>query len=290
MRPFIQAIAITATLFCALTFLGGLWPGFDSLAIFRPLIWIAAGAGSFFLPVYYKEVARAALILMAFPFLIMFDRSFDFDDPAIRVYQHNLLYTNSAPDLQMVTDSRKPDVLTLQEIKDAAETVKNLKDYPYQQICDFAAIGDVGVISRLPFTDQGCAEGTSRGFAWARIANENGDEVTIVSIHLHWPYPYRQNQQLEELLPQLAALPRPIIMGGDLNQVLWSHTARALEDAIGSPILDGLRFTLVRPPILLPIDHGFGQGTYLVERLERYGSDHNALLIDFQDWPIETQN
>ncbi len=286
MRKFFQYLTIITTIICALTFLGGLVPLFDSLAIFRPLIWLAAGVGTFILPTYYKEATRAALILMAFPFLIMFDRSQDFENPAIRIYQHNLLYTNAAPDLAMVTKARKPDVLTLQEITAASETVKNLKDYPYQQICDFAAVGDVGVISRLPFVDRGCPEGDRRGFAWARVQNDAGEEVTIVSVHLHWPYPYGQTTQLEEILPQLAALPKPIILAGDLNQVLWSHTARSLEDAIGSPILDGLRFTLVRFPLFLPIDHGFGLGTYNVKRLDRYGSDHNALLIDFQNWPL----
>ncbi len=291
-RPLIKTIIAFFTYvslaLCLLSFLGFLHPAFDSLNVIRPITWLGAGLGSFFLGTYPQGVVRAIFIVTAFPFLIMFDQSQDFEDPALRIYQHNLLFTNTAPDLQMVVDRRQPDALTLQEIDKAHDTVFNLKGYPHQQICAFATVGEVGVVSRHPIVDSGCSSGNYRGFAWARISKD-GQEVTIVSTHLHWPFPYSQAAQMKELIPQLEALPRPVVLAGDLNQVMWSHTARQISHAIDAPILDGLRFTLVRPPLFLPIDQAYGEGVYNVDRLDRYGSDHNALMVDFRDWPKHTQ-
>ncbi len=284
MKKLIQFFGVIFLITTLLSFLGAVHPLFDSIAIFRPLIWMGAAICSFAFSNTTLMLQRFLLVITAFPFLIMFELTHNIENPSLRIYQHNLLYTNEAPDLKMVTERLNPDILTLQEIKSAKPTIQALQNYPHQHLCNFAAVGDVGIISKHPFSAQGCSDDTMRGFAWARI-NDQGKEVTIVSFHLHWPYPFGQKEQLDEILPKIAALPKPIILAGDMNHVLWSHTRKRIENAAGTQALPGLRFTLVRPPLFLPIDQAFGDGVHDITRLERYGSDHNALLIDFLNWP-----
>lgn len=283
----IKLSAVFAALAIAVGYLGALHPLFDSLAIGRPLaaIWLIVSGLAL-----RKYLCIAASILAVFslaPILLSSIPAKMISDPAFTVYQHNLLFTNTAPDIKLVTQQLSPDVITLQEISSARENIISLDNYSNQAICKFAAVGDVGVLSRHPIVEQGCSDGSYRGFAWARIKNETGDEVTVVSIHTHWPYPFGQAKQLEEIIPQLKELKQPIILSGDFNQVGWSYALKSIAKAVQNVNKTGLTFTLIRPPLYLPIDHILVPETseVHVEKLNRYGSDHNGLFARFKEWP-----
>lgn len=279
--------ALIAALAIFAGFLGVLHPFFDSLAIGRPLAAVWLLLTGIFLRKYYRIAALGLALFALLPIVFSMLPSKQIPDPKFTIYQHNLLFTNSAPDIKLVSQQLSPDVMTLQEISSARENILTLENYTNQVICKFAAVGDVGVLSKHPIVMHGCSDGRYRGFAWARVKNENGNEVTIVSIHTHWPYPYKQAAQVEEIIPQLKELPQPIILSGDFNHVAWSHALRSLTNAVDGANKTGLQFTLIRPPLYLPIDHIIAPKTSKVhvEKLNRYGSDHNGLFARFEQWP-----
>lgn len=276
----------------AIGFLSTAHPLFDSLAIGRPLVATIAVMG---LIVWLWRRKRRGLSVITAVFASLF--AYDFfhssaisitDKPDIRLYQHNLLFTNRNEDLPMVVEHLQPDVLTLQEIEHAKPTIATLSAYPHRLICPFATVGDVGILSRHPIIDSNCAKGAYRGFAWARIRKGNS-EYTVVSLHLYWPFPFKQKQQVDEIIPLLEALPQPVILAGDFNQVRWSNTYKRIKTAINGnstgsihPSLT-LTFNGYRLGPILPIDHVITPaGTASVQRLAQYGSDHNALLLDWK--------
>ena len=87
---------------------------------------------------------------------------------------------------------------------------------------------------------EGCVEG--EGLAWVRI-EFGGKPVTIAGLHLDWPYPYDQPTQIDALEPQLKALPRPIIVGGDFNAAPWSHAVARIAQETGTSVVGGLRMS-----------------------------------------------
>ena len=281
LSAFLSALAIFVGYF------GVLHPLLDSIGIGRPLaaIWLLISA--FTLKKYMRILSMTFAIFALIPILFSLRSNAHIENAQFTLYQHNLLFTNTAPDLALVTQQLSPDVITLQEISKSRDNVESLPNYSNQIICKFATVGDVGVLSKHTFIDQGCSQGEYRGFAWARIKNEAGEDVTVVSIHTHWPYPFNQAKQLEEIIPQLEKLPRPIILAGDFNQVSWSHAISALAKSVDGAERTGLIFTLVRPPLFLPIDHIIApaQAKLHIEKLNRYGSDHNGLFARFESWP-----
>lgn len=276
---YVRIFAGLALLIFALSFANGFHPLLDSLSIGRPLVAMTALilAVSFRRP--YREIVIVGLLVWLSFFAKTFLPTVSPKDLNFRLYQHNLLFTNTAPDLSLVANQRFPDVMTLQEVRDSESSIRALTNYPYRVICAFEAIGQTAVVSKYPIVKQGCGEGDFRGFAWAQIEIQ-GKNVTVVSLHLHWPFPHKQSDQIKEILPQLAALPRPIILGGDFNQTRWSHSVKQISEAIGGNVPSQTLFTLNRAPLFLPIDHIISPFEMSVSKLNRYGSDHNGLFAE----------
>ncbi|MDJ0827873.1 MAG: endonuclease/exonuclease/phosphatase family protein [Rhodobacter sp.] len=200
----------------------------------------------------------------------------------LTVYQKNLSFRLADPEA-VAADilAAGPDIVTLQEVTGRTAAVLDAlaESYPTQLRCPFAAVGGVAVASRFPAVPGSgtCAEG--QGLAALRVETPSGP-VTLASLHLHWPWPYRQRDQLRRLLPHLAALTGPVVLGGDFNMVPWSHTVRRVEAATGA-----LRTGPARPSfprwswLPLPIDHVLAPGgTGQTQIRPRLGSDHRGLL------------
>ena len=201
----------------------------------------------------------------------------------ITLYQKNLLFANRAP-LAVVEDilASDADVVMLQEVTEAhASTMARLREvYPVSVVCPFARVGGVAVLSRWPMAGGGtvCDPEARRGYVAMQVAGPGGP-VWLVSVHLHWPWPYRQGAQVARMAEELAQLDGPVLMAGDFNMVPWTHALRQLAEATGTRPLGPLMQTLERPefPFLrLRIDHVYvptgWQGA--VERRPRLGSDH----------------
>lgn len=210
------------------------------------------------------------------------------DGAAYHLYQKNLSFRLADPS-PLIADIRghAPDFVTLQEVTDRTGAVMaGLTDVlPSQHVCTFAAVGGVAVLSRWPTIagSERCVDGD--GLAAMQVTTPDGP-VWVVSIHLHWPFPYRQSEQVPRLLPALTTMAGPVLVGGDFNMVPWSHTlarvARATETERAGPILYTL--PLAGGWVALPIDHVLvprGKGRTGARRLPLLGSDHHGVLAGF---------
>ena len=207
----------------------------------------------------------------------------------ITILQLNLLYRNLSPEAVLaLIDREKPDVIAFQEVSRANRPLLEAlrENYPHQQLCAFAGVGGVAVLSRpppAPGAARGCAK--EGGLAWLRVATPKGP-VTAASLHLHWPYPFGQREQIDRLAPLFNTLPAPVLLGGDFNAAPWSHAAARVAQSTRTRILPGLRFTfhfsLQRRslPIGMPIDHVLADPVFSPASLsvsEPVGSDHRAV-------------
>jgi endonuclease/exonuclease/phosphatase (EEP) superfamily protein YafD len=210
------------------------------------------------------------------------------DGAAYLVYQKNLSFrlADPAPLIADIT-AHAPDFVTLQEVTDRTRAVvTGLVDMlPAQHWCPFAAVGGVAVLSRWPMIagTARCADGD--GLAAMQVAAPGGP-LWIVSIHLHWPFPYRQSEQFARLLPMLASLDGPTVIGGDFNMVPWSYTLKAIAQATGTERAGSITYSLPMAGgwLTLPIDHVLvpqGKGPTHAQRLPLLGSDHHGVLARF---------
>lgn len=267
-----------------------LHPALDALAHFRfHLATALAVAALLLLVLRQRRPAMRGLLIAAVSFPMLGAAVLPggrVRTPDLTLLQFNARFDNRAPEaiLSQVAATR-PDVITLQEISRATEPIlgRLQADYPFRVFCPFAAVGGVAVLSRHPATGEWCLEG--QGLAGLRVA-VGGREVTVAAVHLHWPWPYRQREQVDRLLPELARLPQPMVIAGDFNAASWSNAVRLI--AVGSQTvpIPGLRFTLrmgppvLGPPAVLPVDHVLvpAGSAAQAHRGGKAGSDHLPLI------------
>ncbi|WGW02454.1 endonuclease/exonuclease/phosphatase family protein [Tropicibacter oceani] len=200
----------------------------------------------------------------------------------VTLYQQNLLWkrSESAEWLAAVRAAR-PDFLTLQEVSAPnlalLEALRPL--YPYQQFCPLRGKLGEAVLSRHPIVPGSGFCSKRDGFA-ALQADPGSGPVWVVSMHLNWPWPSLQWTQVEALLPELERLQGPVILGGDLNAVAWSHSVAQLQAATRTRRVGGYVSTFTLPwfPMPIGIDHVLApEGRGHVTALEPLGSDHRGL-------------
>ena len=138
----------------------------------------------------------------------------------------------------------------------------------------------MAILSRWPFAGAPlCPEGT--GLVSAPVATPSG-RVTAVALHLHWPWPFGQAAQVEDLLPVLADLPRPVILGGDFNAVPGSQAVRRIAEATGTSRAGPLRPSFfLRRLMPITIDHVLApEGVAAMSEMRpRLGSDHRGQRV-----------
>ena len=286
-------INLLANIPLALLLLGALpdlHPVADSLAVFRvPIGGICVLVGAVFLPLWPRKYALMMIALGAGAALpILFHAFPDTPDKTARyaLYQKNLSFRNQtigavAQDIQ----TRKPDFITLQEVTIPHKALlKSLaKEYPTQLVCPFGTVGGVAIAARWPVIagSETCFD--NQGMAAVQLRTPDGP-VWLVSVHLHWPYPFEQAGQVAALLPKLGRLNGLKILAGDFNMVPWSGTVTRIEqtgDLNRIGYING-SFWLKRV-FPLPIDHVLisAPNTGTVENLPLLGSDHNGVLARF---------
>lgn len=266
---------------------GALHPVGDSLAVFRAEIALAVAAlSALCLAVTMRALAAVALlaaVAAGLPIFLSLNLAAGASDANATLYQKNLSFriADLAPveaDIRAVA----PDFLTLQEVTAAnAALLDALADtLPGRQLCPFATVGGVAVASRWPKV-----AGSGQclpGLAAMQVEAPRGP-VWAVSVHLHWPWPYGQAEQVQALLPLLRGLDGPVVMAGDFNMVPWSHTLRSVAAATGATLAGPARRTFPlrggRP--VLAIDHALTP--YAGETTIRplLGSDHHGLVARF---------
>jgi endonuclease/exonuclease/phosphatase (EEP) superfamily protein YafD len=204
------------------------------------------------------------------------------------VYQKNMLFRN-AELAALEADIRAADaqIVTLQEVSDPNLAMLDaLRDaYPHQQRCPGGRVGGTAILTRLA-----PVEGTAfcgPGMAAMQVVAgpaDNQDRFWLVSVHLHWPWPYGQADHVKLLLPILDRLNGPAIMAGDFNMVRWADSVTRLADILGirpaGPTIGS--YVGLSQYFRLPIDHVFATRGGKVAPRGAFGSDHLGLLAEVE--------
>lgn len=282
MRRLAAALMALAALPVLAGYLGGLHPAGDSLAVFRAqgaalLALIAGGA----LMAGARRAGVAGLVLAVAagaPVALMY---FQPGQPGpLVIYQKNMLVRNAdLPGLEADIRAMAPDVLTLQEVSPANQMLlAALTDVlPHQLWCPFAAVGGTAVATSRPPVPGG--EVCAKGLAALQVLGPNGP-VWLVSVHLHWPWPHGQAEQVADLVPVIAGLEGPVVLAGDFNMVRWGQAAQALAGAARAVPAGRVLGSYIgfAPWVSLPIDHVLAPHGGTVETRPALGSDHLGLL------------
>jgi endonuclease/exonuclease/phosphatase (EEP) superfamily protein YafD len=198
----------------------------------------------------------------------------------------------------------KPDIVFLEELKEEhKQAFAKLADlYPTQVTCHDNKIAcETMVLSRFPARLQraGWINGAPPSIAVAEL-DIDGRFLTVIAVHVIWPFPMRsrdaQREQVVHLAAALDAFDGPLVIGGDFNGGAWvrnQRDLRALARLTGEP---GFHQTWPALPIhgldvpdwlRLPIDHVFSRGGPVVVAAEvgpELGSDHLPLVATVA-WP-----
>ena len=203
-----------------------------------------------------------------------------------RLYQKNMSFRIKETDTLkadiLVSDA---DFITLQEV-----TTKNfaflreLEDrFPAQHTCPFASVGSVSVLSRWP--DMGESKCFDKDSMTAMKVKTPEGPVWVISIHLYWPYPYGQAEQVAKLVKQISKLEGRKIVAGDFNMVPWSHTLEAFQQTSNTHLAGATvhSFDLPYIPMSTPIDHVLVPvgSQSKIQRRDKSGSDHYGILAEF---------
>lgn len=272
-----------------LSFAGALHGAADSLAVFRH--WWAAALALFSVALYFAGRPRIAILGLigaglAIGSVAMSYRNGGGVSGPYSLYQKNLLFhANSINRVIKDIRAQSPDFITLQEIAGENRALYWILagENAAAQICEFSTVGDVAVLSRWPMVaGSGHCLG-NQGAAAMKVTTPAGP-VWLVSVHLHWPFPHGQAEQVSHLIASMDFLDAPVILAGDFNMVPWSHTVAALENVTGSkragPAIG--TYELFGPNVILPIDHVLvPSGRGALETRPLLGSDHLGLLLRF---------
>ena len=289
MRRLIVAVFWVSLVLLAASFGGAAHPGGDSLAVFRH--WWAVSLGISSLLILRGQWRIGALgafatVLGAAPMAIGYLEQNRPEAGAYALYQKNLRYDGG--DRAGIIDdilAMAPDFVTLQEVSRPNRVIFDTlaKQFASSLYCDFTGVGGVAVLSRWPAVEGARTCAGNQGVAAMQVRTPAGP-VWVVAVHLHWPYPHAQPQQVARLMGELAVLEGPIVLGGDFNMVPWSSTLRKFERATGSQRAGRVYRTFVHKgsPLRLPIDHVLVPGGRGVSALRPLlGSDHFGVLLRF---------
>lgn len=275
----------------------GRWhPAGDSLAVFRLQFAVAALLVALVLAVLAPQGWRFALAALVVLGLVLPAASGyaglgvepgngTVSGSALRLYQKNMNYLTADVE-HIAADIRASgaDVVTLQEVSPRNRALMALLagDYPSQAFCPRRGVGGMAVLSRLSLAgDEGAVCGS--GLTALRLMGPRG-AFWAVSVHLFWPWPYRQAEEAAALAGVLAGLDGPVLVGGDFNMVPWGASVRGMARAAGAHVAGPTRttFTALGRLFPLPIDQvllpeGWQGANTLRPEL---GSDHRGLLTD----------
>lgn len=273
-------------------FLGALIPVGDSLAVFRieftvllAVFGVIAYCFGRTLITMTATVAVCVSVLSLLPFV---GEDAPVARPDFRLHQHNILYGNKRMD-ELIAQIRATDadILTLQEISEVnfAQLKTGLGDeYPHYQVCLYSH-GGVAVMMRDlgALLEYGCVK-KSR-LAWMRVETALGP-ITVGSIHQLWPWPNAQFWQRDLFVSDIVVLERPVILGGDFNNVPWASSVQSTANAAGGRLPRGLARSYVfdHPWPRFRIDHVIAplDADISARITPGWGSDHLGVTADIR--------
>ncbi len=293
--------------FQVLGWLQNLHPAFDSFSHFRlHFATIMVPVALVFLLVRRWQwvsvcgVTCAISIGLSAPYLPGFKRGYAVagkvtEKPQLSIVQMNVRFNNKAVDLAAkILKDADADIYLLQEITRTNEAVlaKLRPTHPHQISCQGDSVGSVAIVSRFrfgPTNMQKCAR--FYGYAQAALVF-GGRQIMVANLHSRWPWPAGQQKQITRMMPNLKALPSPLILAGDFNSAPWSAVVKRVARATNTSSVAGLalswapRFLEFKATIgpVLPIDqvlHSKNLGVVSREVLQDGGSDHFPIQTRF---------
>ncbi|MEN0002267.1 MAG: endonuclease/exonuclease/phosphatase family protein, partial [Pseudomonadota bacterium] len=185
------------------------------------------------------------------------------------------------------------DVILLQEINGSTRlVVEQLRAaYPFTVDCSLGGARHApGILSRLPITDGSAA-------CWpellaAKASVRFGDKkVTLVNVHLTWPWPQKQWRHIEQLGGNVFQPADHLVIAGYFNASPWSNAMQQIEQLSGARLTRSVCHTWlprmagwdVAPPAILTLDHTLvSDGLKVVARqkLGDIGSDHLPIMTE----------
>lgn len=215
--------------------------------------------------------------------------------PVYKMLQMNLRYDNAYPEkvLQLV-GRMQPDVITLEEVSGMwADKLKPLfARYPYRVMCDYPnGVFGVAILSRRPFVEGTQPQCIGSGALAIASVDFGGRTADVAALHLGWPWPFEQSQQVGQLSRNFASIGANALLGGDFNATPWSNTVKRVANAgelTLMPAAGRTWLTFKLPDFMrfagLTIDHVMAKGDVTVHSVtmgEDAGSDHRPLLVEF---------
>jgi len=283
----LSVAVIAASVICVLAAMAAWWvPAFDSLRIVSPYAAVVILGLAVLGRGLTQGVRWAVLPVAMIGIWPVVDLTWPVANAAptgatLRLLQHNLYYKNPATDLTARLGDF--DIATLQETRGAKVALSALPSGWTVITCAVKTLTQTAVVSRFPALASGCL---TNGEAWMRVATPGGD-VTIVSLHLVWPWPAGGNaqaRQVARLSSDIAALPGPMIVGGDFNQMPWSAATTRIARVSKTRPIDGIRATFIKKNglVRLPIDHVLVPPDWNARATVtgQNGSDHEAVLAE----------
>lgn len=269
-------------------YLGWLHPLGDSLSVGRGV----AAAAVLVLAVFasFAGLRMAAFVSMLLALLcggqVILAYSWPGPPGKYTVYQKNVRFRNAdLPALAADIRAADPDIVTLQEVLPKNRAwMDGLQDaWPHQLLCPGGTVGGPAILTRLDPVQgtEFCGPGLAAMQVVAGPA-EKRDRFWLVSVHLHWPWPYGQADQVDLVLPILDKLQGPAVMAGDFNMVRWANSVTRMADILGvrptGPTAGS--YIGLSPLMPLPLDHVFSTLGGRVTLRPAAGSDHLGLLAE----------
>ena len=302
-----------------LGFLNAWHPLFDSLSNFRVHLLLILLSLMVTLALFHEKPHNYRYLILTFLggvylyYINLPFKNIELDDKShtFKQMQFNLSFRNSRiEEFKKYIVQHPMDVITLQEVTPAHQrALEELKTeaykieikieypfierkkgaYPYQTYCQFRGVGGGAILSKHPIDESKtlCLEG--EGLLWTQIKIDQ-QPITVGSIHLHWPFPYSQQEQIETIRPILEKMPKPSLISGDFNAVSWSDAVDKVATYSHTKVVDGMRWSIslkkqlpLLPFMKLSIDHLLLSEELEVQTLKvekDLGSDHFPIVSE----------
>jgi len=187
------------------------------------------------------------------------------------------------------------DVVAMQELSSPPAVqalAAALPSYPYLH-ARHGRWADVAIFSRWPILAAQAVELTPGGAQALQLRIDwQGQPVTVVAVHLHWPIGAQnvrlRNAELQALGVLARGIDGPLLIGGDFNITSWSPNFGAA--LAGAPLADCARgqglvnsWPSFFPPAAIRIDHCLASAHWRVLQLSAgpaLGSDHLPMVND----------
>lgn len=242
-RAVLTFVAICGVIVLILSLLGRWVPMGDALAVVRVhvlvlsvpvLVALAVSGGG-------RRAAVIAIPVLAVVAVTLWhyrgpapQMAADVPGPVLTLYQKNLLW-NGADPAAILADilASDADIVTLQETSSRNAVLADglAAAYAHRLTCSTSGNGGIALYARWPLRQPGERCAFANGLVVAEATLPDGSHLWIGSVHLNWPWPYRQARQMPGIVDRLASLEGPVLIAGDFNMVPWGSSVRRVAGA-----------------------------------------------------------